>query len=227
MKAFDMVNITKLCALAVSYGFPLVILRLSVNSYSWIRRLVFQANLISKEIKPTRGILAGSQFATSELMLYLLEDARAFVITHPHSTLSIHVDDFAVLTQAYTIAEVVHQHVTAMPSLVCSFQQELNLTFSKVKSGLVATSQHLLTQVSLAMFSFAGKIDLAVKNLGVDFYLDQRHNKLSILKQDGPKARPDSPNSGHSSLRASPIARSFMQALYHQSFMVVNAISCL
>ena len=72
VKAFETVPHHKLVAAAVSKGYSLVLLRLSLAAYRLSRSIGIDG-VYSVCIQATRGITAGSGFATSELKLLLLD----------------------------------------------------------------------------------------------------------------------------------------------------------
>ena len=92
-KAFDRVPRQILIRRALDLGHPATVLRLSMASYAWRRRLV-DGSLVSKSIFPQNGIGPGSAFATFELAALLVTDLREMENAHPCATLSLHVDDF-------------------------------------------------------------------------------------------------------------------------------------
>ena len=87
-------------------GYPLVLLRLSLSSYCWKRLLVWDHDMVSHGLYPTRGILAGSSFAVFELGLYVIQRVRRHVESVPHS-FSIHIDDLHQSVVADTVADTV------------------------------------------------------------------------------------------------------------------------
>ena len=71
-KAFELVNHQKLLEAAKRRGYPLALLRMSIAAYR-LSRTIGVDGCFSRTVKATRGITAGSGFATSELRLVLLE----------------------------------------------------------------------------------------------------------------------------------------------------------
>ena len=69
-KCFEQVRRDTLVEAEVAYGYPLSLLRFSVRSYAWPRRLVWKG-LLSDPLASTSGIIAGSGFALFELVLYV------------------------------------------------------------------------------------------------------------------------------------------------------------
>ena len=71
-KAFETIPHDLLLDAAKCRGFPLALLRLSLAAYR-LKRSVGIDGVYSRQIRATRGITAGSGFATSELRLLLLD----------------------------------------------------------------------------------------------------------------------------------------------------------
>ena len=71
-KAFEMVSHAKLVQAAKKRGYPLSLLRMSLEAYR-LNRTVGIDGVYSRIVEPTRGITAGSGFATTELRLLLLD----------------------------------------------------------------------------------------------------------------------------------------------------------
>ena len=72
VKAFEKIPHKKLAQAAREHGFNLKILRLSLAAYR-IARTIGTDGVFSKPIVASRGITAGSGFATTELMILLTD----------------------------------------------------------------------------------------------------------------------------------------------------------
>ena len=59
-KCYDTANLSRLWEEARRLSFPLQTLALSVGSYGWPRKLL-KGHIASRDIKATRGIVAGSE----------------------------------------------------------------------------------------------------------------------------------------------------------------------
>ena len=76
VKAFETVPHDVLTAAAKKVGYNLVILRLSIAAYRLLRVLSIEG-VFSRKIQASRGITAGSGFATCELKVLLIGLMRA------------------------------------------------------------------------------------------------------------------------------------------------------
>ena len=75
-KCFENVSHTLLARQALSLGYPPAILRMSIASYNWGRLLIWDAGIIKGFWYATRGVVAGSGFATYELSAYTIIELR-------------------------------------------------------------------------------------------------------------------------------------------------------
>ena len=86
--------------------------RMSIASYGWTRFLLGRFDLCGRKVRASRGIAAGSPFATTELKVYLWTLAKAIKATHgPGLTLSIYVDDFSLAVRGKNSTEVCNMAV--------------------------------------------------------------------------------------------------------------------
>ena len=71
----------------------MAILRVSVNSYRWPRRLIYD-KLVSPDLFPQCGIIAGSFSATYEVKAYMFQGVERVASKHLKVRFSVHIDDF-------------------------------------------------------------------------------------------------------------------------------------
>ena len=87
-KCYDHVALDQLTLKASATSFPLAICRLSVQIHSWARRLTMQG-AFSRLIYPSRSIVAGAGFATSELKSMVRDMLRRVSSVHRSVTCGI------------------------------------------------------------------------------------------------------------------------------------------
>jgi ribonuclease HI len=92
VKAFERVGWARLAAEGQVHGYPLVLLRASIATYKF-NRLVTVAGVFARAILATRGIVAGSASATTELRLALLTIFDQSVARNPDTLHYVMVDD--------------------------------------------------------------------------------------------------------------------------------------
>ena len=131
-KAFDRVPRHILVRRALDLGYPAAVLRLSMASYAWRRRLV-DGSLVSKSMFPTSGVGPGSAFATFELAALLVSDLRQMERAHPYATLSLHVDDLIPQVYGDTPDELVNNTMDIVRDAVQRFEVTLGMMFDPKK----------------------------------------------------------------------------------------------
>ena len=83
----------------------MVPLRASLTAYGWPRYIGLDG-LLAEPIVGSRGIAAGSAFATFELWCLLRNAISSLQIEYPRSTICLHVDDLCLTIVEDTIDEV-------------------------------------------------------------------------------------------------------------------------
>ena len=107
-KAFELVDRGLLVAAARDAGYPCDVLAWGLAMYSWRRRLVFRG-CVTPELLPTRGIAAGSAFATTELWVLLCASLGRLVRRFPLVVFCLHVDDLTATAEGETDEEVAEE----------------------------------------------------------------------------------------------------------------------
>ena len=164
-KAFELVDHQKLLDAAKRRGFPLAILRMSLAAYR-LPRSIGVDGAFSREVVASRGITAGSGFATSELRLLLLD-----VLEDTHSTwgqvvkLTLYVDDLTISVRG-TAKFVKATLAAAVDQAVTMFQDKLALQVSIAKSTVVASKTRLATAIARRSRARVLKPTAAAKLLG-------------------------------------------------------------
>ena len=146
-KAFDRVRRSDLLKKAVDLGFPLSILRLSILSYTWPRRLVY-GSLVSREITPTRGIGPGSAFATYELATLVVESLRLLQTKHPQVSLGLHVDDLLPQSITQSPSDAINVTYDFALTAIDEFETKLDLPFDQDKAQLLCTNKGVTKALS-------------------------------------------------------------------------------
>ena len=112
-KAFELVERGKLLEAGILAGYPLDVLIWGLEMYSWSRRLVFRG-CVTPELFTSRGICAGSAFATSELWLLLCGSLGRIARHFPRVTICIHVDDLSFTACGRKLEDVASELGDAM-----------------------------------------------------------------------------------------------------------------
>ena len=141
VKAFEKVPHRMLVAAACKHGYNLWVLQLSLAAYR-MPRTVSVGGIFSRSIVATRGITAGSGFATTELRMLLLDVVDAAYGMWPTIQLTLYVDDLSIEAEGDD-HEVMVNTTGATDQVVRHLQQELLLEASASKSCILASNPAL------------------------------------------------------------------------------------
>ena len=87
-------------------SFPLHVLRFTLSSYCWPRRLMMDSAL-SEPVEPSRGIAAGSSTAAYDIKSYMLPNTQGLKLGADED-LTIHIDDITTSVAMPTIQSSVN-----------------------------------------------------------------------------------------------------------------------
>ena len=141
MKAFEKIPHHRVVEAAQKHGYCLWTLRLSLAAYRANRTLVIDG-ACSRLMQATRGITAGSGFATEELCCLMLDVCDDAVRIYPCVGLALYVDNLTIEIEGTSrcvqqvLPQVTDQVVTHLEGL-------LELEVSTSKSVLIASSPSL------------------------------------------------------------------------------------
>ena len=176
--AFEMVRLEDIWYAGAHYGFPLEILRLALEAFSFARRLCFQGAL-SEEVYSLSAILAGGGLAQLSLLLVLLRPLDHLVLRYTGQPISfcLYVDDIALHATGST-EQVVAILSAATSELVGLLEDGLAMKVSRRdswatsgqgKTIAAASSQQLARRLSTPMRRLGVQIKTKAKHLGVMF----------------------------------------------------------
>ena len=112
VKAFEMIPHDHVAAAARRHGFSPWILRLSLAAYR-MPRAIGVGGVYSRMIIATRGITAGSGFATTELRILFLDIIDQTYRLFPTLELAVYVDDITPYTYGFSPSVVIRQVAAA------------------------------------------------------------------------------------------------------------------
>ncbi|CAK0867119.1 unnamed protein product, partial [Prorocentrum cordatum] len=147
VKAFERIPRHLVAAAAVRLGFDLVVLRLSLASYRLARAIGVEGTF-SCLLVATRGITAGSGFATVELQMLLHESMLIAMFRWPLLQLLLYVDDLTITASGFP-EEALAAVSRGTEFFVDMFEKCLQLTVSPTKSFAVASRPRLAVRLSL------------------------------------------------------------------------------
>ncbi len=95
---------------------------------------------MSDPIVATRGIAAGSAFATFELWCLLRNAINSLQIEFPRSTICIHVYDLCLTVVEDTADEALIEAKGIIDRAVCEFSEKEGLPFADDKTFVIAST---------------------------------------------------------------------------------------
>eukprot|EP00973_Karenia_brevis_P055386 7700889-Karenia_brevis.AAC.1 len=95
MKCYEHLCHARLWNEGVATRFPLTLLRVTMRSYAWGRRITL-GGLIALPSFARRGIIAGCAAATSELKAYMSRRLSSLVCAHPRVSMSVYIADITL-----------------------------------------------------------------------------------------------------------------------------------
>ena len=95
-KCFEHVPYARLIGRATQLGFPLRILRLSIRSYRWERRITDGVAFAPAAFARLRAVIAGSSFAVAELRALVHAEVVAVCESVPRAVVTDYVDDVSI-----------------------------------------------------------------------------------------------------------------------------------
>ena len=96
VKAFQMVRLELVWARGLELGFPVIILRATLEAFSFMRRLMLDG-AVSAPVDTLSVILAGGGFATDATFIALMKPCDTLTRELPAADLSLFVDELCVL----------------------------------------------------------------------------------------------------------------------------------
>ena len=128
VNAFERVPHRRLVHVAEALGYPLWLIRLSLAAYR-LPRTVRIAEVYSKPIVATRGIVAGSGFATTEMRIIMIRRVDRACTVSPQTIPILVLDDLAAEHTA-PVSHVVEGH----GNFVCEVASGINATQMELSS---------------------------------------------------------------------------------------------
>ena len=171
-KCYDHISHSVLAARGGGCGFPIAILRLSLLTYSWSRRLQLQG-AFSRVIWPSRSIIAGSCFATYQLKVALRSIIWKVMQAHPSASIGFFVDDASVSASGSTSFGVANTVAGASADLLAALRND-DLDISLDKTSVVSSSSSCAKRIAAQLGLPTCTIGKSAKDLGVDFTAGNR-----------------------------------------------------
>ena len=182
VKAFEMIPHHLIIKAARKHGFSPWILRLSLAAYR-LPRAIGVDGVYSRLIVASRGITAGSGFASAELRVLLLDVVDNTYRLFPSIELAVYVDDITPYTSGRNASAVVTRVGNATDYLVHVLQDKYELEVSAKKSYALASSPKLATRLARASRSHKLVAKRACKLLGAPIGGGRRRSVRPLKKR--------------------------------------------
>ncbi len=174
VKAFERIPHARLVHEARRLGYPLWLLRLSIATYRLGRTLRLDGAW-SVIVRATRGIVAGSGFATSEMrlvMIHIVDSARAL---YRSVVPSLYVDDLSAEAVAKDEDGVVRA-IVPFTDMVCRLLEDDGLEVSRKKSICAGSSDSVGKRIADGLSAWGIAYHRRVKSLGAGLGGGRRRN---------------------------------------------------
>ena len=176
VKAFEMVRLELVWARGLELGFPITILRATLEAFSFARRLMLDG-AVSAPVDTLSAILAGGGFATDAMLIALIKPCDTIAKELPAADICLFVDDLNVLVVGKE--EVVKdQLVRALSRSIDLLEGDLLLRVSSKKTFVIASSRALAKQMKPKVGRLGIGIRTKAKLLGVDFSCGKRVSRV-------------------------------------------------
>ncbi len=163
-------------------GYPPVPLVVSLNSYSWQRRIVLD-RLVSKPMWAKRGVQAGFVFAMFELLLAAVPQVDEYLCGIQFAVqLGVHVDDANQTFEDDDEQRTIEQAVVGTQSLVGRLKEK-NLEVAAEKVTVIGTTMDLAKKVAAALGYGHEVANMEIRRLWVDHALAGGHRQEDSLAE--------------------------------------------
>ena len=166
-KRYELIDHHRLLEEAHKFKYPIGVLRATLASYRESRRILL-GGIVSRPIKPERGIIAGSFAATTELRLLLLHVLHKHNRLFPTVHINVYIDDIALDVSTDCKSDTIAILSDAAASLARSLE-DVHLPIAKHKSAVLSNSLIAATSLRRLMGDLGGPQITSVRSLGVDF----------------------------------------------------------
>ena len=179
LKCYEHMDHQVLVRAARNHRYPLALLRLTLAVYAADRHIVYEG-LASASMQASRGIVAGSAMATSELKLVLIDVVRQHNVLHPGIFLRILVDDISLDLDNAHLYDLVDQLSDAASTLAHQVENRIGLPIARDKSAIVCSSARVSSALRHRLRELGGPPLGAARNLGVDFAGGNKFGKCGL-----------------------------------------------
>eukprot|EP00959_Pyramimonas_sp_CCMP1952_P338799 7095114-Pyramimonas_sp.AAC.1 len=167
-------QLVRACA---DWQYPLFTVRFAMRTYQWARVLSMEG-MVSEELEPGQGIVAGSSTATFEIKCYCIPTVNRFLELGFAPALAVRIDDFSLNMHDSCIHSCVRNTALAMAFLVEQLSSLFNLRFVLNKFAITGASAERVELAQGQLGQCAGEFNHSIINLGVDFAPGKTKSRL-------------------------------------------------
>ena len=174
VKAFESLRLDAIWQAGIEHGYPLHILRMSMELFAFVRHLSCQG-AVASSVHTLSAVLAGSTFATDALFLAFLSPCDRLQRYFPAANLALVVDDLSV-QMVGSMEAVSKDTIDATEFLIEDLETSLGCLVSRgeqwAPSGktVFAASHRLLRHALARRFKRLGIATVtSARNLGIDY----------------------------------------------------------
>ena len=167
VKAFEMVRLEMVWYRGLELGFPAAILRATLESFSFVRRLMLDG-AVSTPVATVSAILAGGGFATDAMFIVLVKPCDTLARELPSSILCLFVDDLTIHVVGNANA-VKAQLAEAIELSINMLEDDMGLMVSRAKTFVTASSWTLAKLLRPRLRKLGIGVQSKAKMLGIDF----------------------------------------------------------
>ena len=180
VKAFERVPHDLLVRQARKHGYALWLLRLTLAAYQ-LARATGITRTFSKIIRATRGITAGSTFATGELRVLLITSFDRARRYFPRCNLSVYVDD--VGAELAATRKLIMEELVPLVLFLAEEFTRLRLEVSPTKNMCLASTAELGRALAEAWVSVHATFVTRARSLGAGLGAGTRRNVTVLEKR--------------------------------------------
>ncbi len=182
VKAFEMIVLSHVWNKGLVHRFPVQILRLSLETCSFARRLTYRG-AVSKVSNTLTAIIAGGGMATDLLFVALVDAVDALIIRHEAKVFMI-ADDIRLVVEGREL-DVVDRVQVLAEDAIDMLEHSLHMEVSRDKPGVegktvaIASTASGRKRIAGGMSRLGIRVKTIVRNLGVDFAAGKASRRIA------------------------------------------------
>ena len=208
VKAYEQIRLSTVWDEGVRSGYPMSMLRLSLEACTFERRLVYKGVVSEKTAATCTAILAGLGAATDLMALALMGPLDKLCEWHPRMELFVIADDVNIGIEGKDEEEVARLTEDAVKDCIRLLEVEQGMEVSrdtkqsKGKTVGLASTSELCKKVSAKIKKFGIQVRRSARNLGVEFRLGGGRRAKGIKESKWDEVRRRKARAGRMGRRA-------------------------